>query len=405
MPDCVNFCLDYHTYTLEWEPYYVTWFVDGKQIFRTCYYYDPSFPPNFDPFGNTCLINPEGYEQSPYFPSFYLNIIANVAVPGSACTDGPFTDPPTYCCLPNSNTLFPKQMDIDYIRVYQQTPQQELSDLCKPIIVGESLICDNSEYVYTAQYPLVNPQNTIKWTVSDNLEILSPPNSTLKIKAKAGAAGAAWVKFSIKGSICSSETSIKIWLGKPKITVTQLGKKCCIRLHADVQGGTFKGWQINDKTYTAPEITLCQTSTNIQVFNSDDEILDELNVLEPNVPDTEAPHQNSLPIYYKASAINKYTPNLVSTSGDVLLCQIPGFKNNITPNPCNTFFTLTLDTLLPVQQITHAYMQNIVTKQSTYYKIETAVQQIQTNNLISGYYLFVLKTANEIMVEPIKVIH
>jgi beta-glucanase (GH16 family) len=71
----------FHTYGVDWEPGYVTWYLDGVAV-ATCT--NPSLIPN-----------------QPMYP------IMNLAVGGT--WGGP----------PNSSTQFPSSMDVDYVRVWQ----------------------------------------------------------------------------------------------------------------------------------------------------------------------------------------------------------------------------------------------------------------------------------------------
>src|SRR4030095_7896236 len=75
--------LGYHTYGVDWEPDYITYYFDGQQVFKAPTPADMNEP---------------------------MYMIANLAVggywPGNA----------------NSTTPFPAQMKIDYIRAYSNTP-------------------------------------------------------------------------------------------------------------------------------------------------------------------------------------------------------------------------------------------------------------------------------------------
>ncbi|AZK47907.1 RICIN domain-containing protein [Paenibacillus lentus] len=76
----------YHTYSIEWDPNYIRWFVDGVQ-------YNEFYIANGT--GNT-----EEF-QKPFF--LLLNLAVGGNWPGS----------------PNASTPFPAQMLVDYVRVYQ----------------------------------------------------------------------------------------------------------------------------------------------------------------------------------------------------------------------------------------------------------------------------------------------
>ncbi|MEM9920736.1 MAG: glycoside hydrolase family 16 protein [Bacteroidota bacterium] len=108
----------FHTYSVEWEPLYVIWKLDGETIrifhrYRTvagqtvtCGEYVP-----------TSILFSEKI-----IPNEYMHVIANLAlsVGDSYCKKDEVDE----------TTPFPSTFEIDYIRVYQKEPQQGLIDLC-----------------------------------------------------------------------------------------------------------------------------------------------------------------------------------------------------------------------------------------------------------------------------------
>lgn len=78
---------DWHTYSVQWTPGIIIWYIDGIQRFNT----------------SKCV---------PNYPMF---ILANLAIGGS--WPGP----------PNATTPFPTYMDIDYIRAYKFVPSGGVS--------------------------------------------------------------------------------------------------------------------------------------------------------------------------------------------------------------------------------------------------------------------------------------
>ena len=101
----------FHVYTVEWDSTYILWKIDGKLIRRMDkYHLDPSgkrpISPNMNPSGT------QGYQNLlvPHgIPRFKSWLILNLAI-----DNGTFTD------APNKRTRFPAQMEIDYVRIYQQ---------------------------------------------------------------------------------------------------------------------------------------------------------------------------------------------------------------------------------------------------------------------------------------------
>ncbi len=75
----------FHTYGVDWEPDYTTWYVDGKQVYQTPTPADLNVP---------------------------MYLIADLQV-GS---------PDSWPQAPNGNTPFPAQLNIDYIRAYSSMP-------------------------------------------------------------------------------------------------------------------------------------------------------------------------------------------------------------------------------------------------------------------------------------------
>ncbi|WP_418303224.1 RICIN domain-containing protein [Paenibacillus yonginensis] len=89
----------YHVYSVEWDPNYIRWFVDGNQFNE---FYIANGTGNTEEF------------QKPFF--ILLNLAVGGNWPGS----------------PNNSTPFPSQMLVDYVRVYQQSSTPSPS----PIVSG-----------------------------------------------------------------------------------------------------------------------------------------------------------------------------------------------------------------------------------------------------------------------------
>ena len=82
-----SFADDFHIYEIRWDVGYIAWYIDDILV----YYLTPNmYPPQYNwPFDSN---------------NWYL--ILNLAITNSG---------------PNSNTLFPSQIEIDWVRVYENT--------------------------------------------------------------------------------------------------------------------------------------------------------------------------------------------------------------------------------------------------------------------------------------------
>lgn len=108
-PDGENFT-DFHTYSIEWIPGEIKWFVDGKLYARQNNWWSSSQK------NEKGGVHPKEKKDlnswpAPFDQEFY--IIMNLAVGGN------------YVAKPNSDTVFPAEMLIDYVRVYSYTGDEE----------------------------------------------------------------------------------------------------------------------------------------------------------------------------------------------------------------------------------------------------------------------------------------
>jgi beta-glucanase (GH16 family) len=95
--DTGNFDQEFHIFTFEWENGKVRWYVDGKLYRQTASWWSSGGP-----------------YPAPFDQRFY--IILNLAVGGN------------WPGSPNSATMFPQQLTVDYIRVYQIPAEIEQKD-------------------------------------------------------------------------------------------------------------------------------------------------------------------------------------------------------------------------------------------------------------------------------------
>jgi beta-glucanase (GH16 family) len=100
--DIQDFGDDFHVYSVEWEPSEFRWYIDGE-LYCT----------------QTTWSSPNGSFPAPFDQRFH--ILLNVAVGG----DWPGS--------PNTGTVFPQKMWVDYVRVSQNTNEQPTVSLSNPL--------------------------------------------------------------------------------------------------------------------------------------------------------------------------------------------------------------------------------------------------------------------------------
>ncbi|MEZ5371676.1 MAG: family 16 glycosylhydrolase [Microthrixaceae bacterium] len=100
----------WHTYAVEWDPGSITWFIDGRQVYRLgeggAYKWG-------DAGAKADNWPSSGGAQNPFPRPFTgdnpMNLILNLQIGG------------TWPGYPDSTTVFPAQMRVDYVRVYQRS--------------------------------------------------------------------------------------------------------------------------------------------------------------------------------------------------------------------------------------------------------------------------------------------
>jgi len=98
----------YHIYTMIWDSNFVSVSVDSKEVWRVS-----QFANKRGRVVKKCPVKPGKYRINQTFPpkGEMLSVIAGMAV-GTSTT--PFTK------TPDENTVFPNQMEIDWIRIYEK---------------------------------------------------------------------------------------------------------------------------------------------------------------------------------------------------------------------------------------------------------------------------------------------
>ena len=127
-------------------------------------------------------------------------------------------------------------MEIDYIRVYQRTPQSGMIDLCNQNqIIGNSLLCGANQNTYQYSGP---GQTVNSWTISSNLILVSSNSNSITVTPVNNTVnGIGTIQANFNPYIPCPTTSFtkSIWIGKPNIpTVTTVTHPCdeCFRISA-----------------------------------------------------------------------------------------------------------------------------------------------------------------------------
>jgi len=101
----IDYTLDFHTFTMEWTDYSLSWIVDGV-ILRTVYKYRTVLS-NTPVYDCNSIKDGKKYNLNQLFPTRPLTLIANLAVNGKLDEDLVWN--------------FPYSMEIDYIRVWEKS--------------------------------------------------------------------------------------------------------------------------------------------------------------------------------------------------------------------------------------------------------------------------------------------
>lgn len=104
-----DFSQDFHVFSVVWEKNIIEWYVDDVLI-RTDHRY-------LDLLGHAAGCNiyaTQAYFKNLIFPVNPMNIIVNLAIQSKNCA-------------PDNSTVFPSQMEIDWIKYYQRNPCQNIA--------------------------------------------------------------------------------------------------------------------------------------------------------------------------------------------------------------------------------------------------------------------------------------
>jgi len=133
LPDGQSFADDYHIYSIEWEPGEIRWYVDGH-LYHTA-----------NDWFNKSDSNADDYTYpAPFDQDFFL--IMNISVGGG------------WPGNPDETTVFPQQMAVDYVKVYQKDEYPERE---KPISEDNDDVrapLEDGNYVYNGGFDINDPE-------------------------------------------------------------------------------------------------------------------------------------------------------------------------------------------------------------------------------------------------------
>ncbi|HHV30127.1 MAG TPA: family 16 glycosylhydrolase [Clostridium sp.] len=146
LPEGQSFGDDYHVYAIEWEPGEIRWYIDGE-LYHTVN----------DWYSRDQYLADDYTYPAPFDQNFFL--IMNISVGGSW---------PGY---PDETTVFPQQMAVDYVRVYQKNEYPHREKPVKEEETAREPLADGN-YIYNGGFDVNDPEaigiedvpNTSYWT-------------------------------------------------------------------------------------------------------------------------------------------------------------------------------------------------------------------------------------------------
>ncbi|MEY4905781.1 MAG: hypothetical protein RLZZ292_3596, partial [Bacteroidota bacterium] len=222
----------FHVFAVEYDRFYIRFLIDGFPVRVKSRYLNMIGQPI-----SVCDIGPNTYLRDTTYPvpTNRVQVIANVAVA---------TDKSSFTKAPNASTVFPSQMEIDWIRVYQRTPQAGLVDICDTRkIEGNSTICTGQSYTYQFTGAEID---SILWKVdSTKLRIVNRTNSTITIQALgASIYGETFITgTSSQFTPCPQTIFTKsVWIGQPNAYIeVNKSEICPVYLTAQVRPNDLVG--------------------------------------------------------------------------------------------------------------------------------------------------------------------
>jgi beta-glucanase (GH16 family) len=310
--------LDFHTYTMEWTPHNLNFFIDGNYLWSIRRLINTAGQEMNVDCGNYLAAGT--YLSSKFVPQGNMSLIANLAIYAQSDSRHP-----------DATTPFPSNFEIDFIRVWQREIGSGFTDLCNELISGNDVICTGQN----ASFNLIENMGTVNWTVSSNLDIISSTNTSITVRAKSYVVnGDAWVKSTYSSAtLCGTTSTTKnFWIGKPNdIAVIEHAYPCdnCFSIDAycATNSKAVFSWDVGNGQYNNYD---CAPSA-------------------------------SFFIPYSVTATN--TCGTQSASGTIMspYCDGNYYRGGqsilITPNPVNSIAQITLNNI-PIGDITQILILN-----------------------------------------------
>ncbi len=194
-PGGSGFRTQFHTVTLDWTPFEIKFYYDGVLTWSKSRYYSIAGSPL--PCGTNYAAGP--YLEDLSFPTKSMYLTSGVGV-----DDDPDVAPLT------------SQMEIDYIRVWQRTPNERYTDCNLRTLTGPQTLCD------TATYRVGGENLQVVWECGPGAQIISQSGAQALIDALPNYTGWCTIKAKASSEYCAYKEFTKtVWIGKPQKPVVE----------------------------------------------------------------------------------------------------------------------------------------------------------------------------------------
>lgn len=218
----------FHTYTLEWDYYWVRWYVDGSLVRAAPGIITASGTTisGCDPLGaGTYWWHPLHPNNDAYLPLLISTGMSN----NSQLTPDPNDDSFCQSNSDNDPLSFPHDMEVDYVRVWQRDNNLFLPALYSGIttdLVGPEVVCFGSPTTYTVE----GHYGHIAWEVGPGLTLLHKSDNSIAVMANSGFNDMSYVQ-AVSSNAAESwgngAFTKDVWVGKPRITTASVDVAPC----------------------------------------------------------------------------------------------------------------------------------------------------------------------------------